>query len=132
MNDGQLKAWNRGGRVEIDYEPGLHGPVEYIRGTRSFLNTAWWMLVNSKDGKLYPIRNFKQGTYHFDAAQYHELDDYEQAKEITSYMVWRGWVTWHLGNDSARFVDEHTPERVLGYFGLKRNSYDPDVPELSE
>jgi hypothetical protein len=129
MNDGQLKAWMRSGRVGIGVQPGPRGPVDFVNGERFFLYTVWYMLKMSEPRKLYAIHNFKQDTYHFDMWGDHDVSDYEQAKLITAYLVRYGWVTWALGNSSATFTGENTPEKVMGYFGLKRDSYDPDVPE---
>jgi hypothetical protein len=129
MNDGQLKAWMRSGRVGIGVQASVKGPVDFVNGERFFLYTVWYMLKMSDQKKLYPINNFKQETYHFDMYGDHDISDYEQAKQITSYLVRYGWVTWGIGNSSATFTGDNTPETVMGYFGLQRDSYEPDVPE---
>lgn len=129
MNDGQLKAWMRSGRVGICVQPSEKGAVDFVNGEKFYLYTVWYMLKMSEPRKLYPIHNFKQETYHFDMWGDHDISDYEQAKLITAYLVRYGWVTWALGNSSATFTGDNTPEKVMSYFGLKRDSYDPDVPE---
>ena len=129
MNGDQLKAWMRSGRVGIGVQPGPRGAVDFVNGERFFLYTVWYMLKMSDQRKLYPIHNFKQGTYHFDLWGDHDIDDYEQARQITSYLVRYGWVTWELGNSSATFTADNTPDKVMSYFGLTRDAYDPDVPE---
>jgi hypothetical protein len=129
MNDGQLKAWMRSGRVGIGVQPSEKRAVDFVNGERFFLYTVWYMLKMSDQKKLYPIHNFKQDTYHFDMWGDHDISDYEQAKLITAYLVRYGWVTWALGNSSATFTGDNNPEKVMSYFGLRRDSYDPDVPE---
>jgi hypothetical protein len=131
MNEGQLKAWMRGGRIRIGVQPGMNGPVEYVNEEPFFLYTVWYMLKNSTNRNICPINQFKQGTYHFDQWGDHEIDDYEQAKAITAYLVRYGWATWGLGNTSATWTNGNNPEKVMEFFGLKMDSYEPDVKELA-
>jgi hypothetical protein len=130
MNSDQLRAWGRGGRIQLDVQAGEKGPVEYVRGEQFFLYTAWYILKNSVGRNVYPIHNFREGTFHFDMWGDHKVDDVTQAREFTAYLCRYGWAKWPAGNSSARFEEGYDAEKVMGFFGLSADSY--GVEELGE
>lgn len=129
MNQEQLRAWSRGGRPLISVIPTPNGPVERLDGEPVFLYTVWYMLRMSNGSRVYPINNFKTGTFHFDMLGLHEWDDYTQAKAFTAYLCLYGAAEWSVGNTSATWKNGYTPEKVMANFGLERDSY--DIPELA-
>lgn len=130
MNQDQLRAFERTGRPLISVIPTPNGPVERLDGEPVFLFTAWYILRRSTSRGVYPIHNFKQGTYHFDMLGLHEWDDYTQAKAFTAYLCLYKAAAWGIGNTSASWINGMTPEKVMENLGLRVDSY--DVPELGE
>ena len=122
MNEAQLRAI-RTGRHVLEVIPGEKGPIEKLWGVECYLFMAWYILTMSDDKHVYPINRFKEKTFHFDGMSTHEVDDYQQAKAFHSWLVIYGYARWGRGNESASWVHPHTPEKVLGYLGMDRNTY---------
>ncbi len=123
MNSDQLRAWSRSGRALVARIATENGPVDRIDGEPVFLFTAWHILKNSTDYSVHSINNYAQGGYQYDMLGLHEWDDYTQAKAFHAWLYWRGWVNPPNGNQSSRWVDGMTPEKVMQYLGLERDTW---------
>lgn len=125
MNDVQIKALRAGYHI-LDVIPGNHGAIEMLHSEEVYLYLAWFVLVNSTNDTVYPINNFKPGTYHFDMLGDHEVDDYQQARNFHVWLVRYGYCKWGSGNASARWVKPMTPDGILSRLGIDRNTYKQD------
>lgn len=122
MNDAQLRTLRAGHHV-IGVIPGENGPIEKLEGEEVYLYTAWFILVNSTNERLYPISNFKTDTYHFDMLGTHSVDDYTQARDFTLWCVRYGYAEWGRGNQSASWKRPFSPDKILGFLGLDQETY---------
>jgi hypothetical protein len=93
-------------------------PVEIIFGTQVSLAFAEYFLSASSHGNAKAIRDFADGTYHWDWTGENKIPDREQAREFTAWLVRYGIAEWHQGNQSASWKTGWSPERVARKLGL--------------
>lgn len=132
MNPDQLKALRMfGGQVLEVIPTGNDVPVEKIYGINVYLQFAWYMLMNSNDSYVKPIRDFFKDTYHFDYLGDGGVDDITQARQFTAWLVRYGYAAHHLSNRSARWTSPNARKNAMRRLGLDEDSYAREYAELS-
>lgn len=129
MNSEQLQTLRMYGSTVIQYlvTDDDEGPVGIIFGTQVSLAFALYFLTRSNERATCPIRDFMDGTYHWDWTGENRIQDRTQAREFTSWLIRYGYAETKAGNISALWRDYVTkdgdqsrwsPEKVLEKLGM--------------
>lgn len=105
---------------ESESEP----PVEIIYGTQVSLAFAEYFLSRSDERSCCPIKHFTDQTYHWDWTGENRIQDRDQAREFTAWLVRMGMARWWNGNQAAAWEEDSrgrrwSPDKVLKRLGFE-------------